>query len=50
MYADNISVLYPYKHEISVKAYIERGASVIYEFPRLSKLLINCKKNSQVPS
>ena len=35
MHADDICVLHPYKHEIALKAYMERDTALIFEFARL---------------
>ena len=44
MYADDICVLYPYKHEIALKTYMKREIALIFEFARLNKLVINSAK------
>lgn len=48
MYADDISLFYPYKHEAALKPYMERDASLIFEYSRLNKLVINTKKTKLV--
>lgn len=44
MFADDISVFYPYKHEISLKAHMEYDAAMITEYARINKLCLNAEK------
>ncbi|XP_075163372.1 uncharacterized protein LOC142236006 [Haematobia irritans] len=44
IYADDICLMYPYNNESMVKLYIERDASLIFEFVRLNKLFMNTDK------
>lgn len=44
LYADDICLFYPYKHETAVKAYMERDAALIFEFSRINKLVLNASK------
>lgn len=44
MYADDICLFYPYRHETAVKVYMERDAALISEFARINKLVLNAKK------
>ena len=48
MYADDICVLYPYKYEIALKAYMEKDVALICEFERLNKLVIHSKKKTKL--
>ncbi|XP_075163257.1 uncharacterized protein LOC142235890 [Haematobia irritans] len=44
MYADDISIFYPYKYELTLKANVERDASLICEFAKINKLVLNSNK------
>ena len=44
MYADDMSLCYPYCHEAILIGQIEHDASIIYEFARLSGLVLNSDK------
>lgn len=41
VYADDISIFYPYKYEAAVKPYMERDAALVFEYMRINKLFIN---------
>lgn len=44
MYADDICMFYPYKHEIVLKAHMEYDAALVAEYLRLNKLILNAEK------
>lgn len=44
VYADDICLLYPYKHETVAKACVERDVSLVSEFVRINKLFLNASK------
>lgn len=48
IYADDICIFYPYKHETAVKAYMERDASLLSEFARINKLILNASKTQLI--
>lgn len=48
MYADDISLFYPYKHEAVLKVYMERDAALISEYMRLNKLILNSSKTKVI--
>lgn len=48
IYADDISLFYPYKHETVVKAYMEHDAAIIFEFARINKLILNANKTQLI--
>lgn len=48
MFADDVCVLYPYKHDLVLKTQIERDAALIFEFARLNRLLLNPGKTNLI--
>lgn len=44
MYADDISLFYPYKHETALKVHMEYDAALISEYLRLNRLKLNAEK------
>lgn len=44
MFADDICLFYPYKYDLALKTKIERDASLIFEFARLNRLVLNPNK------
>lgn len=44
MYADDISLFYPYSHEVILRAHIEEDAKTISEFARVNRLVLNAEK------
>ena len=48
MYADHISIFYPYKYEDAVKAYIDRDVALIVEYMRINKLFLNPDKTKLI--
>ena len=41
MFVDDVCLFYSYKYDLSLKAYMERDISLIFEFARLNKLVLN---------
>lgn len=48
MFADDICLLYNYKHQLVLKTQIEYDASILFEYARLNKLCINADKTKFV--
>lgn len=48
MFADDISVFYPYKHETALKAHMEYDAAMIAEYARINKLMLNAEKTKLI--
>ena len=48
MYADDICLVYPQKHETVVNAYMERDSALICKFPRINKLILNANKTQLI--
>lgn len=48
MFADDICLFYPYKFDQVLKTYIERDLSLIFEFARINKLLLNADKTKLI--
>lgn len=44
MYADDISIFYPYKHDVILKFQMEHDAELIQEYMRLNRLILNPDK------
>lgn len=44
MYADDMSLFYPYCHEVILKAQIEHDANAIHDFARINGLVLNSEK------
>lgn len=44
MYADDLSLFYPYKHEVIVKCQIEHDVELVQEYMRLNRLVLNPDK------
>lgn len=48
MYADDISLFYPYHHDVILKAQIEHDATLILEYVRINKLQLNAEKTKLI--
>lgn len=48
IYADDICLIYPYKHETVARTYMERDAALISEFARINKLFLNADKTKVI--
>lgn len=48
MYADDVSLFYPYKDERALRMTMERDASLIMEYARLNKLALNTTKTKVI--
>ena len=46
MFSENICILYPYKHDLVLKAEVDKEASLIFEFAKLNRLLLNSIKSN----
>lgn len=46
IFADDISLFYPFKYEVSVKTRMEYDAAIITEFARINKLRLNANKTN----
>lgn len=44
VYADDISIFYPYDHETAVRPYMEKDAALLLEYIRINKLFLNPTK------
>ena len=44
MFADDISVFYPFKRDTSLKIHMECGAAMIIKYTRLNRLCLNAEK------
>lgn len=44
MYADDITILYPYNHEAILRAQMEHDSELVLEYTRLNKLVLNANK------
>ncbi|XP_075167930.1 uncharacterized protein LOC142240098 [Haematobia irritans] len=47
-YADDISLFYPYNHDVILRAQIERDAETLREFARINRLVLNAEKTKVV--
>lgn len=48
MFADDICLFYPYKSELVLRTVMERDASLIFEYFRVNKLVINANKTKLI--
>lgn len=48
MFADDVCIFYPYKHDIPLKIQIERDAALLVEFSRLNGLKLNPNKTKLI--
>lgn len=44
MFADDVSIFYPYKHDLVLKTNMERDSALLFEFARLNHLVLNANK------
>lgn len=48
MFADDVCLFYPYKYDLVLKTNMERDVSLIFEFARVNKLVLNASKTKLV--
>lgn len=48
MFADDVCLFYPYKHDLVLRTQMERDVALIFEFARLNRLLLNPNKTKVV--
>lgn len=44
MFADDVSIFYPYKFDLVLKTQMERDSALLFEFARLNRLVLNADK------